>query len=359
MPRATEALISLSALRHNLSRVAELAPASRIWAVVKADAYGHGLEAVLPALDQADGLGLVEFDRAQRLRELGWSRPILMMEGPFGQTDVEQAARYNLSLVIHEPRQISWLSKLAPWPRLDLHLKLNSGMNRLGFSSAEYRDAWEALRACAGVGEITLMTHFANADRVGGAEAALSMFDRVAAGLPGPHSLANSAAVLDYSPSHRDWVRPGIMLYGCSPFQDRSAQALGLRAVMTFRSELISVQRLSPGDTVGYGSTFVADRSMRVGIVACGYADGYPRHAPTGTPIAVAGVRCRTLGRVSMDMLAVDLEPIPGAQPGLQVELWGEQVSVDEVAASAGTIGYELTCAIANRVVRTVAEDHG
>lgn len=357
MPRAARITISLPALRHNLRRVRGLAPASRAWAVVKADAYGHGLEALLPALDEADGLALVEFDRAQWLRERGWRKPILMLEGAFEPADVELAARIGLSLAVHESRQIDWLSALPPHPRLDVHLKLNSGMNRLGFAASDYQGAWRRLRALQSVAGITLMTHFANADLAGGATQAIAAFDQAAQGLERPHSLANSAAIIDWPAAHRDWVRPGIMLYGASPFGSRSAASLGLAPVMQFESRLIGRQQLSAGDAVGYGSAFIADRPMSIGIVACGYADGYPRHAPTGTPIAVCGVRTRTVGRVSMDMLAVDLEPVPQAVIGSPVELWGDQVPVDEVAASAGTIGYELTCAIAPRVLRQVTSD--
>ncbi len=357
MPRTARITISRPALRHNLQHVRTLAPAARAWAVVKADAYGHGLEALLPVLDAADGLALVEFDRAQWLREYGWRKPILMLEGAFEPADVELAARIGLSLTVHEPRQIDWLSAVPPHNGLDIHLKLNSGMNRLGFAAAEYRAAWQRLRALQSVTDITLMTHFANADLADGVSQALAVFDQVMQGLGGERSLANSAAIIDWPAAHRDWVRPGIMLYGASPFGSRSAASLGLEPVMRFESRLIGRQRLAAGDAVGYGSTFVADRPMSIGIVACGYADGYPRHAPTGTPIAVCGVRTRTIGRVSMDMLAIDLEPVPQAVVGSPVELWGEQVPVDEVAASAGTVGYELTCAIAPRVLRHVTDD--
>ena len=358
MPRATEVLISLSALRHNLRRAASLAPAARVWAVVKANAYGHGLEAVLPALDQADGLALVEFDGAMALREAGWTKPILLLEGAFGPEDTALAAACRLGLVVHEPRQIDWLAGVPNHQKIDVYLKFNSGMNRLGLAATDFVRAHERLRSLPGVGTITLMTHFANADQPGGADRALASFEEVSRGLPGPRSLANSAAVFDLPQAHADWIRPGIMLYGATPTADRSARSLGLQPVMSLQSRLIAVQHLAPGDAVGYGSTFVAEQSMRIGIVACGYADGYPRHAPTGTPVAVADCRTRTLGRVSMDMLAVDLEPVPNASVGDRVQLFGDLVPVDEVAACAGTIGYELLCAIAPRVRRVVV-DHG
>jgi alanine racemase len=223
-------------------------------------------------------------------------------------------------------------------------------MNRLGVAPEQAGALQRTLAAMPCVGKVSLMTHFADADRPGGAQAAMERFERATADLPGSRSLANSAAIFDVPQAHRDWIRPGIALYGASPFADRGAAALGLRAAMTLRSELVAVQALQAGDAVGYGSTFVADGPMRIGIVACGYADGYPRHAPTGTPVEVAGIRTRTLGRVSMDLLAVDLAPVPEAAVGASVELWGERVPVDEVAASAGTVGYELLCAVAPRV---------
>ena len=357
MPRATRITIDPSALLQNLQRVRALAPASRVWAVVKADAYGHGLDGLLPSLSQADGLALVEFDRAWQLRQRGWAKPVMMLEGAFDLADTRLAADLSLDLTVHEPRQVEWLKQLDSNSRIAVHLKLNSGMNRLGFTAEDYPRVFSEIRALPQVKSITLMTHFANADVAGGATGALALFERTTQHLDGERSLCNSAAIFDLPEAHRDWVRPGIMLYGASPFSDRGAQALGLRPVMAFESRVIAIQHLKPGATVGYGSTFVADRAMTVGIVACGYADGYPRHAPTGTPIAVNGVRTRTIGRVSMDMLAVDLEPVTHAQVGSAVELWGGLVPVDEVAASAGTIGYELTCAIAPRVERRMVDD--
>ncbi|MCM5569144.1 alanine racemase [Burkholderiaceae bacterium FT117] len=351
MSRPISAIVSVAAMRHNLARARALAPGARAWAVVKANAYGHGLAAALEGFADADGMALVEFDKAARLREAGWQRPILMLEGAFDPQDVAQARRDRLALVVHEPRQLDWLAAASPAAPIDVHLKFNSGMNRLGFDAAGLREAHARLSALPGIGSITLVTHFANSDLPGGADDAIARFERACAGLPGQRSLANSAAVLAVPDAHRDWVRPGIMLYGASPFADRSAAECGLRPAMKLASRLIAVQRLAPGDSVGYGSTFTATRPMRIGVVACGYADGYPRHAPSGTPVAVAGRRTGTVGRVSMDMLCVDLEPVPGASPGDEVELWGGGlVDIDEVAQAAGTIGYELMCALAPRV---------
>ena len=337
-------------MRHNLSRARALARGARVWAVVKANGYGHGLLNALRGFSDADGLALVEFDLAIRLREAGWRGPVLMLEGAFDEGDVRAAGEHRLALVVHHEAQVGWLSALAPQSGIETYLKFNSGMNRLGFDAAGLRAAHARLEAHPRVASITLMTHFANADLRDGARDALTRFDAACAGLPGARSSANSAAVFDVPSARMDAVRPGIMLYGASPFAGRGAAQLGLRPAMRLESQLIAVQNLRAADAVGYGSSFVAPGPMRIGVVACGYADGYPRHAPTGTPIAVDGVRTRTVGRVAMDMLTVDLTPVPEAGPGSAVELWGETVPIDEVAASAGTIGYELMCALAPRV---------
>ncbi len=229
-----------------------------------------------------------------------------------------------------------------------VYLKLNTGMNRLGFGEADFQDAVERLGRRGG--DVTLMTHFADADGKLGVRWQLERFEAMAKGLDFRRSLANSAAIMRYPEAHADWVRPGITLYGCSPFPDQSADRLGLKPVMTLSSELIAVRELRPGDSVGYGCTFTADAPMRIGIVACGYADGYPRHAPTGTPIVVCGKRTRTVGRVAMDMLFADLGAVPEAAVGSPVTLWGVGLSADEVAASAGTVSYELLCALSPRV---------
>jgi len=356
MPRPLFATVSIAAMRHNLSVARAHAPGCFAWAVVKADGYGHGLDNALLGFADADGLALVEFDRAARLRELGWTRPVLMLEGAFDEADVAQAARQRLTLVVHERRQLDWIERLAAGAGIDVIVKLNSGMNRLGFDPADFRDAFERARRSPSVRALSTMTHFADADLAGGADAALRRFEAAMHGLDAPRSLANSAAILSLPAAHASAVRPGIMLYGATPFGERDARSLGLRAAMTLESQLIAVQSVSPGEAVGYGSTFRAERPMRVGIVACGYADGYPRHAPTGTPVAVDAVRTRTVGRVSMDMLAVDLAPVPDARIGARVELWGESIAIDEVAGAAGTIGYELMCALAARVPRRVVD---
>jgi len=340
--------IDSAALRHNLGAARRRAPRSRIWAVVKANAYGHGLARAARALAAAEGLALIELEAALELRRSGERRPILLLQGFFSPGELEPIAAHGLTTVVHDLEQLAMLEKFRPSAKIPAYLKLNTGMNRLGFDEGDFRDALERLRRCAG--EITLMTHFADADGKRGVRWQLERFEAAAAGVDLPMSLANSAALLRYPEAHKDWVRPGIMLYGCSPFPDESAEKLGLKPAMTLTSELIAVKELRPGDCVGYGCTFTADTPMRVGIVACGYADGYPRHAPTGTPILVRGRRTRTVGRVAMDMLFADLTGIPEAAVGSPATLWGEGLPADQVAASAGTVSYELLCAVTPRV---------
>lgn len=349
MSRPIQAHIDLSALAHNL-RIARRSSGARVLAVIKANAYGHGLLPAAEALREADGYALLDVRDAVRLREAGFRQPILLLEGFFNRDELPLIAEYELSCVIHQQRQLDWLEAYPRKHGLSVWFKINSGMNRLGFPPAEVPAVMERLKSHRAVREVTLMTHFSRADEAEGVAIQLEVFERIAAPYRLPRSLANSAALLRYPAAHGDWVRPGIMLYGSSPFAEVSAQALDLRPVMTLSSEIISVRDLNAGDAVGYGAAFRAERAMRIGTVACGYADGYPRHAPTGTPILVDGQRTRTLGRVSMDMLAVDLSELPGVQIGSRVVLWGEGMPVDEVARAAGTISYELLCALAPRV---------
>ena len=305
---------------------------------------------VARALAAADGFAVLTVQEALALREEGYAHPILLLEGCFGADELPRIVQHRLSMVVHNAEQIDMLKRFGGAAKVDVFLKCNSGMNRLGFCAAEFGVALSRLKECTSIGRITLMTHFATADEEAGIAAPLALFGGASAGLEYPRSLANSATVLRYPQAHGEWVRPGIMLYGASPFHGETAQSLGLQPVMTLASEVIAVQHLQPGATLGYGGAFVADRQMRVGVVACGYADGYPRHAPTGTPIQVAGQRTRTLGRVSMDMLFADLTDIPDAGTGSPVTLWGEGMPVEEVASAAGTISYELLCARAVRV---------
>ncbi|MBZ0095753.1 MAG: alanine racemase [Sulfuricella sp.] len=355
--RPLQARIDLSALQHNLGVARGHAPQSRTMAVIKANGYGHGLLRVARALETADGYAVLNVDEAVALREAGFNQAILLLEGFFGADELPILAEYRLASVIHCPEQIEMLEMAGLPVKIEVFLKLNSGMNRLGFRPEALVAALQRLQAARAVGRITLMTHFACADEAQGIAAQLACFDSLAAGLDAPRSLANSAAILRYPETHGDWVRPGIMLYGSSPFADASAASLDLRPAMTLTSAIIGVQELQAGEAVGYGAAFRAEHLARVGIVACGYADGYPRHAPTGTPILVNGVRSRTLGRVSMDMLCVDLTGIPGAGIGSPVTLWGKGLPVEDVAAAAGTISYELLCALAPRV--PVTETYG
>ncbi|MES1982678.1 MAG: alanine racemase [Pseudomonadota bacterium] len=349
MPRPIRASLDLSALEHNL-RIVRRRTSARIMAVLKASAYGHGLLPAAAALDAADGFALLDINDAMVLREAGHRQVILLLEGFFGADDVQLAAEYDLACVIHNPQQLALLDAYPRRGRLQVWLKVNSGMNRLGFAPQDVPAVMEKLKAHPAIREITLMTHFAQADETAGVAAQLELFNTLAAPYRVARSLANSAALLRYPATHADWVRPGIMLYGISPFAETSAQQLGLRPVMTLRSEIIAVQTLRSGDSVGYGATYTAEAGMRIGTVACGYADGYPRHAPGGTLVRVADRLTRTVGRVSMDMLCVDISALPDADVGSSVVLWGEGLPVEEVARAAGTISYELLCALAARV---------
>ena len=367
MPRPIEALIHTDALRHNLARLRRAAPEARVLAVVKANAYGHGIERVFDALRGADGFALLDLDEAQRIRNLGWRGPVLLLEGCFEARDLEACSRLALWQTVHRSAQIDWLAAHKTSAAQHVFLKLNSGMNRLGFAPGAYASAWQRLSALGQVDRITLMAHFANAD-AGGAEAiadALAVFEATVADLPGERTLCNSAATLCHAPGRAevsgDWLRPGIALYGSSPDHPaHSAADWDLQPAMTLRAQLIAVQSLAIGDCVGYGSRFHAAAPMRIGVVACGYADGYPRSAPTGTPVLVDGTRTQIVGRVSMDMITVDLAAVPNAGVGSEVTLWGRGpdaslLSIDEVAHAAGTLGYELMCALAPRVPVRVA----
>jgi alanine racemase len=350
MPRPIVAFVHPTAVEHNLTIVRGRASLSRVWAVVKANAYGHGIARILSALASADGIALLDLDEAVTVREMGWTKPILLLEGIFDASDLKVADEHDLTIAVHCSEQFDLIETAMLRRPIDINLKMNSGMNRLGFPSDRFCDAWVRARSIESVGKISLMSHFANADE-GFVDWQIDRFDMATRTLPGERTLSNSAAVLWHSKAHRDWVRPGIILYGGSPsgkFED--VVGCGLRPAMTLRSEIIGIQSINAGDTVGYARAYTSERPMRIGVVACGYADGYPRHASTGTPIVVDGVRTQVVGRVSMDMLTVDLTPCPFAGIGSKVELWGRQVAIDDVAASSGTIGYELMCSLAKRV---------
>ena len=358
MSRPLYAQINLAALRNNLAKAREKAPGAQLLAVVKANAYGHGLARVLPALDKADGLALVEPEIAYDLRDR-YSRRILMLEGFFAQSELAEFAQRRLATVVHDAEQVRMLEKTVLSRPLEVFVKVNVGMNRLGFRPGDVADVCGRLGSSPSVAALRLMMHFARADEDDGIEEALEVFDDACRGLAYPRSLANSAGVFRYGEVGGDVVRPGIMLYGASPFPYDTAEMLGLQPVMTLRSTLIAVQELKTNESVGYGATYTASRAHRIGVVACGYADGYPRHAPNGTPVLVCGKKVRMAGRPSMDMLTVDLTDVPEARVGSPVVLWGEGLPVDDVANAASTVGYELLCAVAPRVPFVTSEVGG
>lgn len=364
MPRPIQATIHTQALANNLAVARKAASDARVWAVVKANAYGHGIERAFEGLRGADGFALLDLNEAKRVRDLGWRGPILLLEGAFEQRDLELCSRLDLWHTVHCEEQIDMLAAHKTNVPHRIFLKMNSGMNRLGFAPDQYRSAWTRLNALPQVDEISLMTHFANADGPQGIAQAMTTFSAVTGDLPGERTLSNSAATLRHQDVAlvSDWVRPGIALYGSAPdYPAHTAEDWELQPAMTLAAKIIAVQAISAGAGVGYGSNFVAQEAMRIGVVACGYADGYPRICPTGTPVLIDGVRSRTLGRVSMDMLVVDLTNLPQAGFGSTVTLWGRAVNgvtlcIDEVAVQAQTVGYELMCALAQRVPVIVAD---
>ncbi len=360
MPRPVQAIVHTEALAHNLRRARAAAPDAKVWAVVKANAYGHGIERAYAGLRGADGFALLDLLEAERIRALGWRGPVLLLEGCFQARDLEACSRLNLWHTVHHEAQIDMLAAHKTHSPQRVFLKLNSGMNRLGFTTAAYRSAWLRLSGLTQVDDITLMTHLSDADGVRGIAHQLAAFEHATHDLPGERSLANSAATLRFAPQddavRADWIRPGIMVYGSSPdFPAASSADWGLQPTLSLRAEIIATQDLRAGDTVGYGSRFTAERDMRIGVLACGYADGYPRVVAEATPVLVDGVRTRLVGRVSMDMITVDLTPVPAAGLGSVATLWGRSVEgtllpIDEIAQAAGTVGYELMCALAQRV---------
>jgi len=351
MPRPISATLHLAAFDNNLQVIRRFAPTAKIWSVVKANAYGHGIDRVWQSLANTDGFALLDLAEAVMLRDAGWQGPILLLEGFFQAQDLALIDRYRLTTAVHSDWQLAAIAEAQLSAPLAVYLKINSGMNRLGFAPARLPQVWQQAQQIRNIAAITLMSHFATADGPQGVTQQMATIDAAAAALPLPRCLANSAATLWHPATHGSWVRPGIVLYGASPSgQWRDIAETGLQSTMSLRSEIIALQTLQPGDRVGYGWRYAASAVQRIGIVACGYADGYPRHAPSGTPVWVDGVLTRTVGTVSMDMLAVDLTSCPQASIGTPVELWGRHLPVDEVAAAAGTLGYELLTALAQRV---------
>jgi alanine racemase len=347
------ALIDHAALRANLAVARRHAPASRLWAVIKSNAYGHGMEQVAGALADADGFALARVSEAVRLREAGVRKPLLVLEGAVSREELEAADHHRLELAVHHQAQLALLEQSRIKGPLRLWLKVDTGMHRLGLRPDRVPDLLDRLsgdhRIAAPIG---LMTHLANADDPADPLAVRQCGRLVELALGGtlPLSIGNSAGILAFPESRTDWVRPGIMLYGGSPFSRRSAADLGLQPVMTLRSRLIAVNQLARGDAVGYGGTYVCPEPMPVGVVGIGYGDGYPRQAPAGTPVVIRGREVPLVGRVSMDLITVDLRTLPEAAVGDEVTLWGQGLPVDRIAERAGTISYELLCRVTTRV---------
>jgi len=356
MPRPTLATIDLAALRHNLAVARRHAAERTVWAVVKANAYGHGLERALRGFAEADGLALLDLDEAVRARAAGWRKPILLLEGFFSPSDLQVVEELRLTAVVHHLAQVDMLAAHASSSPIEIYVKVNTGMNRLGFAPERTATAIERLSESPGVRIAALMTHFANADRdnaeAGPAAVAeqLQRFEQACGKWRGARCLANSAALFLHPQVGGDAVRPGIALYGATPMAGRSAASFGLRPAMRLAARVLSVQQVAAGESLGYGGRWRAARASRIGVLACGYADGYPRLAPDGTPVWVGGQRVPLVGRVSMDMITVDLTDARQVDVGAEAELWGAQIPVDEVAELSGTVGYELLCALAPRV---------
>ncbi|SIS57149.1 alanine racemase [Neptunomonas antarctica] len=355
MGRATRAIIDLSAIRQNYRLAKSLAPGANALAVIKADAYGHGAVRVALALEaDAIAFGVACIEEAIELRDAGVKKPILLLEGFFTPDELSVIADNNFWTAIHRIEQIAMLENAQLSAPVNVWLKLDSGMHRLGFDSCEYRQAFERLNACNQVSEIVLMSHLSCADELDKphTQQQTELFDQTVEGIPALHSFANSPAVLAWPALHRGWIRPGLMLYGASPFEMDQPNADQLVASMTLQSEVIAIHDLEAGEAVGYAASYVCDKKTRVGTVAIGYGDGYTRHAGTGTPVLVNGQRAQIIGRVSMDMCAVDLTGLSDVAIGATVELWGSQLSINEVARHCGTIPYSLFTGVTKRVPR-------
>ncbi|BEV73378.1 MULTISPECIES: alanine racemase [unclassified Paludibacterium] len=352
MTRPIRVEINLSAIKHNYRHSRHQAPGSQAYAVIKANAYGHGAMEVATALaEEADGFAMLNLEDALALRKAGIRQPLALLEGPFEKQETILMAAHGIAGAIHSEHQLAWLADAHfRHGQFDAWLKVNSGMNRLGFQPRQVRLALQQLRNMPDVQLSTIMTHFASADDERGVADQWQRFEPIARESGLAVSAANSAAVFHHPHTHCDRVRPGITLYGCSPFEGQTGRDLGLIPAMTLSADIIAVQYLQPGDNVGYGCRFTADKPMRIGIVACGYADGYPRIAPNGTPVSIDGIRSGTVGRVSMDMLAVDISHIEQAGVGSRVVLWGEDIPLENVAAAVGTLAYELMCGVTLRV---------
>jgi alanine racemase len=352
MSRDCRARIDLAALKHNLAVSRGLARESRIMAVVKANAYGHGIDVVARALAGADAFAVACVEEALAIREQGLTQPIVLLEGVGDADSVDIAQAHGFELVVHDPTQLALLERLGASAAVPVWLKIDTGMNRLGFPLASAAEAWRRLSSLAGIVKpIGLMTHLANADDPADdfSRVQIERFNAFAAERGGPRSIANSAGVAAWPASHADWVRPGIMLYGVSPLLETNGIDHDLFPAMTVTTSLIAVKKIGTDDRVGYGGSWVAPQDMAMGIAAIGYGDGYPRHAPSGTPVLVSGRHQQLIGRVSMDMIAIDLRGNDAAV-GDPVTLWGAGLPVETIARDAGTIPYELLCGVTQRV---------
>ena len=360
MSRATVATIHLGALRRNLARVRERAHGVRVMAVVKADGYGHGLERVARALHGADAFGVAALGDGLRLRAAGIDGRIVVLSGPDDPADLAEFRRLKLDAVIHHDAQLGWLEADRDRRPLRAWLKIDTGMHRLGFAAAQAPAAHARLRALPNVAaEIVLMTHYAASDEFDNPLSArqIASFDAATRELGGPRALSNSAGLLGWPAGRDDWVRIGGLLYGLSVLDGRSGAQLGFEPAMTLSTKLISVNCIKRGERIGYAATWECPEDMTVGVAAIGYGDGYPRSAPAGTPVLVGGARAALVGRVSMDLITSDLRAAPGAKVGDRVVLWGGALPVEEIAARAGTISYDLTCGMTKRVL--FVEDDG
>jgi alanine racemase len=345
------ARIDGEALRHNLAAVRELAPAARVMAVIKANAYGHGLIATAKALTSADAFGVARLEEGLALRSAGIVNAVVLLEGVFTREELHLAGREQFELVVHSFQQLELLEQYAGSHRFSVWFKIDTGMNRLGFRMDEFAAAWQRLGRCKSVGSTRLMTHLASAEEPGtSAQTQIQKFNALTGSLPLERSIANSAGLIGLPDARADWVRPGLMLYGISPLPGADAEKLGLRPVMTLTTQLIAVRKVPVGESVGYGGQWHAARDSVIGIAAIGYGDGYPRNMRAGTPILVNEHAAHVVGRVSMDMTAIDVTGLPDVKIGDTVTAWGKGLPAEHVAPYADTIAYELVCGISQRV---------
>ena len=351
--RAARALIDISALQHNLQHIRQLAPGRKVMAMLKANGHGHGLVRVGHALKAADALGVACVEEALELRDAGIENEIVVLEGFFASREIPLMAKRGFTTVVHHEKQLAALEETPTETPLKVWLKIDTGMHRLGFPPEQVADAHARLGQIAWVQQpVGLLSHLASADEVNNpaTTAQLKCFKELTRGWPGERSLSNSAAVLAWPETHFDWVRPGLLLFGCSPMAGLTGAEHGLKPVMTLESQVFALRQLKKGDRVGYGGAWTADRDTTIGVVAMGYGDGYPRHAPTGTPVFIRDRICPLVGRVSMDMLTVDLGPNADIAIGERAVLWGPELPIERVAEAAGTIAYDLLCAVTPRV---------